>query len=227
MHGELIEIANAIALRYDAGICRHKYEHPGVVEIYKMDKIHIAGSLENQGWHRLANEVLFDDGIATTVTCQSNNLCKKVLEITKMGNNGCNEIGRMDNSDGSLEIANRVYGDDGCSPCLNAHANDTVPKVLEVNKLGNVYGFDGGSYDGNVYDKEGLCPTMRSCMCHGSVPEVIEKQMVEVKQATKDGYVPCEVGGGMRLELPKQYHTKGQGNRERTDKSNTDDGEYP
>lgn len=33
---ELISIANAIAMRYDAGICRHKNEHPGVIEIWRI-----------------------------------------------------------------------------------------------------------------------------------------------------------------------------------------------
>lgn len=44
----------------------------------------------------------------------------------------------------------------------------------DVIKLGNIYGFDGGSYDGNVFEENGLCPTLRACMCHGSVPEIIE-----------------------------------------------------
>lgn len=42
----------------------------------------------------------------------------------------CEVIGNMDNSDGSLEIANRIYGGGGLSPCLNAHAGDTVPKIV-------------------------------------------------------------------------------------------------
>ncbi|MCQ2086653.1 MAG: DNA cytosine methyltransferase [Bacilli bacterium] len=48
----------------------------------------------------------------------------------KMDNGNCEVIGKMDNSDGSLEIANRVYGKQGVSPCLNAHAGDTVPKII-------------------------------------------------------------------------------------------------
>lgn len=44
-------------------------------------------------------------------------------------------LGFMDNSDGSLEIANRVYNTKGVSPCLNAHANDTTPKIAEVKSI--------------------------------------------------------------------------------------------
>lgn len=47
-----------------------------------------------------------------------------------MDNGKCEVIGNMDNSDGSLEIANRIYGGGGLSPCLNAHAGDTVPKII-------------------------------------------------------------------------------------------------
>lgn len=32
----------------------------------------------------------------------------------------------------------------------------------KVKKLGNLYGFTGGSYAGNVYDKHGLCPTLNT-----------------------------------------------------------------
>ncbi|MEY8422269.1 hypothetical protein AALB52_05880 [Lachnospiraceae bacterium 38-14] len=33
---------------------------------------------------------------------------------------------------------------------------------MEERRLGNIYGFDGGNYAGNVYDGEGLAPTIRT-----------------------------------------------------------------
>lgn len=36
----------------------------------------------------------------------------------------------MLNSPGSLDIARRIYNTNGICPCLNAHANDTVPKII-------------------------------------------------------------------------------------------------
>lgn len=33
---------------------------------------------------------------------------------------------------------------------------------MEERRIGNIYGFDGGNYAGNVYDKKGLCPTIRT-----------------------------------------------------------------
>lgn len=49
-----------------------------------------------------------------------------------METNKTNVIGMLD-SPGSLEIARRIYNTEYISPCLNAHASDTVPKILEDN----------------------------------------------------------------------------------------------
>lgn len=34
---------------------------------------------------------------------------------------------------GDLDIARRIYSGGGTSPCINAHGNDTVPKILVKN----------------------------------------------------------------------------------------------
>lgn len=54
-----------------------------------------------------------------------------------------------------------------------------------------------------------------------------DNMVLEVKQATKDGYIKCEIGGGGRSELSQQYNTQRKSPRERTDKPNSDNGEYP
>lgn len=41
--------------------------------------------------------------------------------------------------------------------------------------LGNYYGFKGQSFDGGVYDKSAICPTLRASMCNGSVPHIIDE----------------------------------------------------
>ena len=38
-------------------------------------------------------------------------------------------IGMLDIK-GSMDIARRIYDIDFLSPCLNAHAGDTIPKIL-------------------------------------------------------------------------------------------------
>lgn len=67
------------------------------------------------------------------IAAQGDNIVLEVHEnkgSNEMENVNCEVIGNMDNSDGPLEIANRVYGKQGVSSCLNAHAGDTVPKII-------------------------------------------------------------------------------------------------
>lgn len=44
---------------------------------------------------------------------------------------------------------------------------------MEVNKLGNIYGFDGGNYAGNVYDSENIAPTLRSHSGGNTEPMIV------------------------------------------------------
>ena len=64
-------------------------------------------------------------------------------------------------------------------------------KYMEVKKLGNIYGFDGGNYAGNVYDEEALAPCMSTFGGGNQQPMVIEKQIVAQRG---------RVGGGQMLE---------------------------
>lgn len=82
---------------------------------------------------------------------------------------------------------------------------------------------NGWHYEQNLYAEESpLIRTIKAGGGSGNTPKV-----VEVKQATKDGYIPCDIGGGMRSELSRQYNTQRTSARERTDMSNTNNGEYP
>lgn len=45
----------------------------------------------------------------------------------------------------------------------------------DVNKLGNIYGFTGGSYAGNVYDIYGLAPALNSMQGGNRQPLVLVK----------------------------------------------------
>lgn len=43
----------------------------------------------------------------------------------------------------------------------------------EVKQIGNIYGFDGGNYAGNVYDKDGISPTIRANSGGNTQPMII------------------------------------------------------
>ena len=50
--------------------------------------------------------------------------------------------------------------------CPTQRANKTCCGVIEVmeteQKIGNIFGFTGGNYAGNVYDKDHLSPTLNT-----------------------------------------------------------------
>lgn len=72
--------------------------------------------------------------------------------------------------------------------------------------------------------KDGICNTISTVQkdCH-----VIETKCIKVKQATKDGYVNCQIGGGGRFELSDKSNTKRSSDRERKCLPDSDNGEYP
>lgn len=84
----------------------------------------------------------------------------------------------------------------------------TVQKDNMVLELGYIEKGTGKHQSNVVYSEDGL------------------SQTIEVKQATKEGSIPCEVGGG-GSELSIIQNTQRKSAREWTDMSNTDNGEYP
>lgn len=45
---------------------------------------------------------------------------------------------------------------------------------MKEKKIGNLYGFSGGNYAGNVYEKNNLCPTINTCQGGGKQPMIID-----------------------------------------------------
>lgn len=46
-------------------------------------------------------------------------------------------------------------------------------------KLGNLYGYTGGNFAGNVYDKEGLCPSILTMQGGGKQPMITEEKKIK------------------------------------------------
>jgi hypothetical protein len=55
-----------------------------------------------------------------------------------------------------------------------------------LSELGNIYGFDGGNYAGNVYDKHALAPTMLNMQGGNRQPMIIENETVQIKHTIID-----------------------------------------
>lgn len=131
----------------------------------------------------------------------------------------------------------RVYDASGCSPTLNTcsgggHEPKVItgidksynnPKFIEtancitsredrgisnrksedtaVLKIGNINP-SGNGMNGSVYSEEGLSPTLTTNKGEGN--------KVAIKQATKQGYIECEVGGVADLSYPDSKTRRGR-----------------
>ncbi len=57
--------------------------------------------------------------------------------------------------------------------CVKAENHDLAVVEMEERRLGNIYGFDGGNYAGNVYDDKALCPTIRTYQGGNQQPMIV------------------------------------------------------
>ncbi len=92
------------------------------------------------------------------------------MEVKQIGN--LTENAKRDNPN-----RRRVYDSDGLSPTLQrgmGEGGNLQPLVVTERKLGNIYGFDGGNYAGNVYDDEMLSPTIRTYQGGNQQPMIVE-----------------------------------------------------
>ena len=93
----------------------------------------------------------------------------------------------------------RIYSTDGCSPTLNTCGGGShEPKIVQ---LGNVNP-SGKGMNGNVFDENGLAPTLTTNKGEGN--------KIAIRQATKKGYIECEIGGVADLSYPESKTRRGR-----------------
>ena len=125
-------------------------------------------------------------------------------------------IGRMDHTiDHTLESANRVYDVDGIAPTIpTCSGGGTQPKVLDKQIVRMV----GRNPDNPKSRKPGLPTEQRlepkeDGVC-GALTNVqkdnLVMETVNIKQATKDGYIECELGGIADLSYPTSKTRRGR-----------------
>lgn len=112
---------------------------------------------------------------------------------------------------------------DGVCTCLTSSmgtGGGYIPMVVEK----SVVAYD----EQNKYIREDVFGTLTT---DGSSPKhnnrVIESKKIKIRQATKDGFVDCEIGGGGGFGISIIGNTQRKSNRERQNMPNTDNGEYP
>ena len=125
------------------------------------------------------------------------------------------------------EILGNVYGDsfgggyagnvwdkEKLSPTLQTmQGGGRQPMIVEVEKeiINPAKGLSdyGWHFEQNLYTEDSLCRSVKAGEGSGNIPKTIE-----IKQATKQGYIPCEIGGVADLSYPESTTRRGrvQGN---------------
>ena len=132
-------------------------------------------------------------------------------------------LGKIDEN--GFEQDNRVYAGGGIAPTIRAENSriNTVVRMetqqAEIKRLGNLYGEKyGTNFAGNVWDKDGLCPTILTMQGGGREPMIIDEKQARVKEIgnlnlafesqgrvyDKDGLSPtlrCFQGGGLQPKI--------------------------
>lgn len=121
---------------------------------------------------------------------------REVFPIRRKNTTAIEIIGYL--SDGYKDV-NYVLDPSGISKCLlTMGGGNREPKVLvrgNVNPSGN-------GMNGNVYESEGLAPTLTTNKGEG--PKVL------VKEATKQGYAIAEIGDSINLSVPNSKTRRGR-----------------
>lgn len=118
-----------------------------------------------------------------------------------VNDNMVKQIGTISKCEGNWKNpqVGRIYSTDGCSPTLNTCGGGShEPKIVQ---LGNVNP-SGKGMNGNVFDENGLAPTLTTNKGEGN--------KIAIRQATKKGYIECELGGVADLSYPESKTRRGR-----------------
>lgn len=188
---KFIEIANCITSREDRGISNRKSEGTAVLKI---------GNINPSG-NGMNGSVYSEEGLSPTLTSRDYKDPRLVNE------NVVRQIGNIVNT-GNLDNPQRgrIYSSDGCSPSLNCCGGGELEPKIVTGLVRN---------QGEEFTKETDCANTllaRDYKGFGNQEMncVIENNKVAIKQATKQGYIECEVGGVADLSYPDSKTRRGR-----------------
>lgn len=93
----------------------------------------------------------------------------------------------------------------GISRCVKAEKHDLGVVLMNEVRIGNIYGFGGGNYAGNVYDKDSCSPTIRTYQGGNQQPCV-----VAMRGRNPDN--PSDRSVGSQTEQRLEANTQGTSN---------------
>ncbi len=106
----------------------------------------------------------------------------------------------------------RILDIDGISQSLRA---TDYKDPVKIKQIGNICENNNWSNPqrGRIYSVEGSSPTINTCSGGGLQPKIIvknNKDKIKISQATKQGYIECEVGGVADLSYPTSKTRQGR-----------------
>lgn len=123
-------------------------------------------------------------------------------------------IGCMDHTmDHTFESANRVYSENGICPTIpTSSGGGHMPKIIDCVAMRGRNPENPSDRRKGIELEQRL--EIRNDECVGTITTVQKDNMVLIRQATKDGVIPCEVGGVCDLTYPESKTRRGrvQGN---------------
>ena len=149
-----------------------------------------------------ANRVYGTDGLSPTInTCGGGGLQPKIVEVQKVD---VNELGFIEHGTGKHQ-SNTVFGTDGISPTITTIQGGGTQQIKIIEQ--QIVAYD----EQNKCIREDVFGTLTT---DGSSPKhnnrVIESKKIKIRQATKDGFVDCEIGGVVDLEYPSSETRRGR-----------------
>ena len=107
--------------------------------------------------------------------------------------------------------AGAVWDKDSISPTLTTmQGGGREPMIIETKELGYIENGTGRHQSNTVYGDDNISPAITT-ITGGGTQQI---KTLEIKQATKGGYIPCEIGGVADLNYPNSTTRRGrvQGN---------------
>lgn len=122
------------------------------------------------------------------------------------------KVGDMDNSDGTLESANRVYSTGGLEPtlptgCGGGHTPKIIVRMTGRNPENPTSREPGLPLEQRLEpNQQGMCGTLTTVQ----KDNLVVMETVGVRQATRQGYIEMNVGGLCDLSYPESENRRGR-----------------
>lgn len=173
----------------------------------KIRKAYESGEIK-ESRHNMTELEPRTDGVCNTITTvQKDNLLleavKKIpCQLDKSDFQTLDEAGIKNvNTDVAGTISARYYKG------IGGNGDNMVIEVSEK-RLGNINGYTGGSFNGMVYDKDGLCPTLNTMNGGNRQPMIVEDRII-VAQRGRNPQNPSDRTAGIPTEQRLEPNSQG------------------